>query len=199
MTDYESQTDESLMGRITSGDQQAFAVLVRRHTTLFFSAAYRMCGQTDEAEDIVQEAFLKLWDKPEGFDKTKGTKFTTWFYRVITNLAIDKNRRKKPMASPEILDVMADTTPHAETRMLEKEQNTALEHAIQALPERQKTALNLCFYEGLTNKEAADIMGVGLKALESLLIRAKKALQDDLTRSGFIQDHNKKGKTAHAR
>jgi len=199
MTDYESQTDESLMIRISRGDHQAFAVLVRRHTSLFFSAAYRMCGHTHEAEDIVQEAFCKLWERPDTFDSGKGTKFTTWFYRVVTNLAIDKGRQKKPMAPADTLDIMADKTPLAEAHMLQQEQHTALERAIQTLPERQKIALNLCFYEGLSNKEAAHIMGVGVKALESLLIRAKKTLQDDLTHAGLIEAHNTKGrKVSHA-
>ncbi len=200
MTPFEDQTDESLMERITSGNQQAFAVLVRRHTPLFFSAAYRICGTTDEAEDIVQDAFLKLWDKPEAFHQDKNTKFTTWFYRVVTNLAIDKSRKKKPMAHPDTLETMADHTPLADSALETQERQTALEEAIQALPERQKLALNLCFYEGLSNKDAADIMGVGLKALESLLVRAKKTLHSTCLSKGLIEeqpDHSRK--VAHVR
>lgn len=72
--------------------------------------------------------------------------------------------------------------------MYEKEKQGALEGAIQSLPERQKTALNLCFYEGLSNREAADIMGVSVKALESLLVRAKGALKDELSRRGMLTE-----------
>ncbi len=199
MTSFENETDESLMERITSGNHQAFAALVRRHTPLFFSAAYRICAKTDEAEDIVQDAFLKLWDRPEAFHHDKNTKFTTWFYRVVTNLAIDKSRKKKPMAPQEALEALSDQAPLAETAMQEHERAQALEQAIQALPERQKLALNLCFYEGLSNKEAADILGVGLKALESLLVRAKKTLHSELLAKGLIEPPETTRKVAHVR
>jgi RNA polymerase sigma-70 factor (ECF subfamily) len=192
------ETDESLMGRIVSGDQQAFASLVRRHSGLFFSAAFRMCHQEQEAEDIVQEAFLKLWQKPEAFDAAKGVKFTTWFYRVVTNLAIDKVRRKKPQTNPDVLEFMADKKPLADMAMEEQQEQTALEKAIAALPERQRAALNLCFYEGLSNKEAAEIMDVGVKALESLLMRAKKALREELANAGMIGKTTSERRSSHA-
>ncbi len=172
-------SDESLMARVCEGDHQAFAHIVERHSGLFYAAAYRMCGRSEEAEEIVQDAFLKLWDKPQSYDPQKGAKFTTWFYRVVTNLAIDAQRRKKPQANPDVLDYMTDQSPLADEVLAKSDREAVLEAAIQSLPERQKAALNLCFYEGLSNKEAAEILGVGIKALESLLMRAKKALKDD--------------------
>lgn len=171
-------SDESLMERVVAGDHQAFATLVERHTKMFFSAAYRVCGNPVEAEDIVQDAFLKLWAKPQAFDASKGVKFTTWFYRVVSNVAIDAARKKKPQVGAEIVDLMADGAAGADEMLVMDEQQRALEDAIQELPERQKIALNLCFYEGLSNKEAAEVLGVGVKAVESLLMRAKKALKD---------------------
>ena len=188
MAQKQDITDESLMERIKSGDHQAFAQLVERHTGLFYSAAYRMCSDAQEAEDTVQDAFLKLWQRPEVFDPNKGAKFTTWFYRVVTNLAIDKGRRKKPQAGAEVLDYMADKAPLADDRLENKEKENVLEAAIQALPKRQKAALNLCFYEGLSNKEAAEVLGVGVKGLESLLMRAKKALREDLGGQGLLKE-----------
>lgn len=181
MADIQNEdTDESLVARIQRGDHEAFAHLVRRHSGLFYSAAYRMCGNADEAEDIVQDSFVKFWQKPQGFDASKGVKFTTWFYRVVSNMAIDHMRRKKPQADPKVLEFMPDGANMADEAMVADHQAHALEQAIQALPERQKMALNLCFYEGLSNKEAAEILGVGVKALESLLMRAKQKLKDDL-------------------
>lgn len=170
--------DESLMVRICEGDHQAFSILVERHSQMFFAAAYRVCGNPVEAEDIVQDAFLKLWTKPQRYDASKGVKFTTWFYRVVTNVGIDAARKKKPQSSPDVIDFMADKADLADENLSKNQEQAALEHAIQALPERQKLALNLCFYEGLTNKEAADVIGVGVKALESLLMRAKKSLKE---------------------
>lgn len=179
-------SDESLMARVQSGDHEAFSVLVRRHTRLFFSAAYRMCPHQDEAEDIVQDAFLKLWKNPAAWDGARGVKFTTWFYRVVTNQALDALRRKKPTQGGEILDYIRDDAPDQLAGMVERDEQAVLENAVQALPERQKTALNLCFYEGLSNKDAADIMGVGVKALESLLMRAKAGVKEQLIREGFL-------------
>lgn len=192
MAQMQDIDDESLMERVCSGDHQAFAQIVERHSGMFYSAAYRMCNNNEESEDIVQEAFLKLWNKPQSYDGSKGAKFTTWFYRVVTNLAIDKMRRKKPQSNPEILDYMADKAPLADEALADKDQNDVLEIAIAALPDRQKAALNLCFYEGLSNKEAAEVLGVGVKGLESLLMRAKKALKEDLSARGLLSADKKR-------
>ena len=200
MADIDRESDESLMARVQRGDQQAFATLVRRHTQKFYAAAYRICGDMFEAEDVVQDAFLKLWNRPQVWDKNKGAKFTTWFYKVVTNLAIDQHRKKKPQANPDILDVLPDNAQRADQAMIETQEQKTLERAIKNLPERQMAALNLCFYEGLTNREAADILGVGIKALESLLIRAKAGLREELTKQGLIGiiPGQEEGKRRHA-
>lgn len=184
-------SDESLVALIqdlrVNGRHEAFAALVERHTQMFFAAAYRMCGNSEESEDVVQEAFLKFWNKPQGFDASKGVKFTTWFYRVVTNLAIDHMRKKKPHlhhgAGDDVIAFMPDGGPLADEVMAQDQEQSALEAAIQDLPERQKAALNLCFYEGLSNKEAAEVLGVGVKALESLLMRAKAGLRERFDRA----------------
>jgi len=180
-------SDESLMVRVQSGDHEAFSFLVQRRTRMFYAAAYRMCARQDEAEDIVQDAFLKLWKNPQAWDAQRGVKFTTWFYRVVTNGAVDYMRKKKPAQGGDSLDYLEDTAQSQQEGLENKQQQAVLEAAIQALPERQKEALNLCFYEELSNKEAADIMGVGIKALESLLMRAKAGLRDSLIRQGVLQ------------
>ncbi len=188
MADFENETDESLLVHVQHGDQRAFAVLVTRHVKKFHAAAYRMCSDAHESEDIVQEAFLKLWSKPQMWDPSRGAKFSTWFYRIITNLAIDRMRRKKPVAVGEVIDVFADTRANQEDMVYENQRQAALEGAIQTLPDRQKAALNLCFYEGLSNREAADILGVSVKALESLLVRAKTALKEELSKRGMLNE-----------
>lgn len=181
------ETDESLMIRIQTGDHQAFSELVGRHTQRFYAVAYRTCGHQETAEDIVQEAFLKLWRKPHSWKEGKGAKFTTWFYRVVVNTAYDFGRKKREEYGADNLDIYADDSLGADQALQQRQQQEQLEGAVQALPERQKAALNLCFYEGLSNKEAAEIMGVGVKALESLLMRAKKALKNELIRGGVIE------------
>ncbi len=180
--DAHKVSDESLMVRVCNGDHQAFAALVERHTQRFYATAFRMFGNSTQAEDAVQDAFLKLWQKPQGYDPSKGAKFTTWFTRVVTNVAIDQMRKTKPQTSPDILEFMAGSAPLADEELAAAQKAHAVEEAIQALPERQKAALNLCFYEGLSNKEAAEILGVGVKALESLLMRAKTSLKESLVK-----------------
>lgn len=187
------KSDESLMVDVQHGDHEAFAILVRRHTKMFFSAAYRMCSSQDEAEDIVQEAFLKLWKNPHGWSPDNGAKFTTWFYRVVTNQALDYVRKKKPSYDSENLDRFVDGKQNQLQELEDNKMQVDIERAINALPERQRSALNLCFYEGLSNKEAADVLGVGIKALESLLMRAKAGLREEMVRKGYLSKEQRYG------
>lgn len=193
MNESGNENDDALMARVCRGDHAAFSILVRRHSKMFFSAAYRMSGNVQASEDIVQEAFIKLWNKPQAWDPGKGTKFTTWFYRVVTNLAIDRQRREKGFVNPVVMETIADHAPRADEALQRDEEQIMLEAAIQSLPDRQKTALNLCVYEGLSNREAADVMGIGVKALESLLMRAKAGLKTEFERKGFIKVEDDKG------
>jgi RNA polymerase sigma-70 factor (ECF subfamily) len=179
--------DESLMARIISGDHRAFTMLVRRHSSRFYAHAWRMTGNRAEAEDSVQDAFLKLWRSPDSFDAERGVKFTTWFYRVVTNATIDRQRRKRETPGSDMLDLMPSGAPRQDKVLQDQDRDTALETAIQALPERQRAALNLCFYEGVSNAEAADILGVKVKALESLLMRAKKTLKETPALMGWME------------
>ncbi len=190
--DHETLSDEQLMIRVKDADHKAFSVLVSRHTRMFYAAAYRMYPSQDEAEDIVQEAFLKLWQRPEIWKSDRNAKFTTWFYRIVTNLAIDHLRKKKNTKDSSELERITDDSASAHDVMEGDEQSRALEQAIQQLPERQKIALNLCFYEELSNKEAAEIMDIGVKALESLLMRAKSGLRDIIKRQQSVLSHEGK-------
>ena len=184
--DLEILSDEDLMVRVQKASHEAFSVLVERRTKMFFGVAYRMYPDVNEAEDIVQEAFLKLWTRPQIWDSGKGVKFTTWFYRVVTNLAIDHIRKKKNTNGGDALTRIMDKRPNQQETLEEAQKKLILEEAIAGLPERQRVALNLCFYEGLSNKDAAQVMEVNLKALESLLMRAKKGLKNILIRRGVI-------------
>jgi len=182
-------SDESLMERIQKHDHRAFSCLVERRSDMFYAAAYRMVMNRQEAEDIVQEAFLKLWDKPKSWKSGNGAKFTTWFYRIVMNISLDKLRRQKNGngdVDQDLIDQMA-SGDMAQDRELEiNEEQKALDRALKTLPENQLMALNLCFYEEMSNKEAADIMGIGVKALESLLMRAKSGIKNYLHREGIL-------------
>lgn len=169
--------DESLIRLIKEGNHEAFSELVKRHSNKFYRIAYRIIFSKEDAEDIVQEAFLKLWQKRISWDPNKEVKFTTWFYKIIVNLCIDHNRKKKP--EPLFEETQLIDNQHRQDVLLhEKEKQIMLDRFIKELPERQQLALNLCFYEAVSNQEAADIMGVNIKALQSLIMRAKTTLKE---------------------
>lgn len=175
----EEQLDDSvLLKHIQDGNHRAFAVLVRRHATRFYRVAYRFLADREEAEDRVQECFLKLWEQPGRWREGKAS-FTTWFYRVVVNSCLDYRKQHPPLSLMEEAIVL-DEALQQEEILLQTEEQLKLEKEIGALPERQRVALNLCFYEGLSNKEAAQVMGVGLKALQSLVMRAKTTLKERL-------------------
>jgi RNA polymerase sigma-70 factor (ECF subfamily) len=171
------QSDHDLLALIQQGSTQAFALLVARHTERFYRLAYRYLQSREDAEDVVQDAFLKLWENPAIWQPKRSSKFTTWFYRVVVNLCLDLHKKKKPKTLEDDLLVTDDRAPVEETMMRAQEQKI-LEKEIAALSERQRTALNLCFDEGLSNQEAAEIMGINLKALQSLIMRAKTTLKE---------------------
>jgi len=169
--------DEFLIKLIQEGRHDAFAEIVNRHSKRFYNIAYRFIFNKDDAEDIVQEAFIKLWEKRLNWNPNKEAKFTTWFYKVVVNLCIDHNRKKNPEPLSEEM-ILADKQQGHEAVMEEKQKQLMLERFMRELPERQQLALNLCFYEGISNQEAAEIIGVNLKALQSLIMRAKMTLKE---------------------
>jgi len=169
--------DEFLIKLIQEGRHDAFAEIVNRHSKRFYNIAYRFIFNKDDAEDIVQEALIKLWEKRLSWNPNKEAKFTTWFYKVLLNLCIDHNKKKNPVPLSEEMPLIDKQQGH-ESVMQEKQKQVMLERFIQELPERQQLALNLCFYEGISNQEAAEIIGVNLKALQSLIMRAKMTLKE---------------------
>lgn len=175
----QAKDDTALMAQIAQGDHAAYAALVSRHNVRFFRLAYRLTGRSEDAEDILQEAFIHLWQAPHMWGPTRGSRFTTWFYQVISNRALNMRRRSMRYSVVELAEV-EDGGMDAEAALSFKRRRLWLEERIRALPDRQRLALILCFYEDLSNQEAADIMGIGLKALQSLLMRAKATLKDDM-------------------
>ena len=178
MKSLEQQADEELMVLIKSHNHDAFSALVTRHSDRFYALSYRTLFNQFDAEDIVQESFLKLWRKPELWKEKKNSKFTTWFYRIIVNACYDLNKKKSSQEAPlEADDYEQLAEKSGECEDLSHRQLSAIEIALKNLPERQRMALNLCFYEGLSNAEAAAVMEIRIKALQSLIMRGKAALK----------------------
>ena len=177
MSSASPETDEELLDKIQRGNQQAFSTLVERHSERFYRLAYRYLQNREGAEDVVQDAFLKLWEDPNRWQAQHRTKFTTWFYRVVVNLCLDRQKKKKPLEL-DSETAAPDGNESIDESMIRVQEQALLEKEISRLPERQRTALNLCFDQELTNQDAADVMGVNLKALQSLIMRAKSTLKD---------------------
>lgn len=173
-----AESDETLLTLIAKGSHAAFAALTERHAQRFYSGAYQLLQSREDAEDVVQEAFLKLWRQPGLWDPARGAKFTTWFYRIVINAALDLKRRRRVKAEPlEAAGDMASDAPFPDDVIDEEKRRRRVEKAIEALPEHQRLALTLCFYQEFSNQEAADIMGMNIKALQSLIMRAKGSLK----------------------
>ncbi len=177
MNNLQQHSDEELMKLIQAHDHAAFSELVMRHSERFYALSYRTLFNQVDAEDIVQDSFLKLWQNPSLWQAKRGVKFTTWFYRIIINACYDRNK-KKSSQELSLNDQEIDIAVIGLAAIENPNQSLSdIEIALKALPERQRVALNLCFYEGLTNQQAADVMQVKLKALQSLIMRAKTTLK----------------------
>ncbi len=179
MAAFTEATDEFLLRHIQEGSHPAFAALLQRHTRRFYGLAWSILRQKEAAEDVVQHAFLTLWEKPDLWKEERGAKFTTWFYRLVFNRCLDQKRRPGFLPLPE-KPTYADPDPLAEDMLLKREEAQRVADALLQLPERQRAALHLCFSEGMSNQQAADLMGLHLKALQSLLMRAKTTLKSRL-------------------
>ena len=175
LTEY---SDEELMQSVVAGRHDAFAVLVTRHTDCFYGLAYKTLLNYADAHDAVQSAFIKLWQNPAAFNPKKNAKFKTWFYRVVLNVVLDVHRRRKRAGVTVALDkVELYLAQPAQDGQDKEKQLNRIDKALAQLPDRQRIALVLCYYEGISNKQAARIMDVKLKALESLLMRGKARLK----------------------
>lgn len=169
-----AEPDHVLAGLVGEGNRAAYSVLMTRHVDRHVAFAERVLGGRLEAEDAIQEAFIKLWKNAARYDQRKA-KFTTWFYRIVLNQCLDQKRRKRPDALPEGFDVV-DERDGPEVELQGAQRNQRVRTALASLSDSQGAAITLCYFEGLTNREAADILDLNIKALESLLTRGRKKL-----------------------
>ncbi|HUO45005.1 MAG TPA: RNA polymerase sigma factor [Steroidobacteraceae bacterium] len=172
-----ASSDAALMERVAGGDAQAFRMLVERYLPRAHAVARRMLGSAAEAEDAVQEAFCRIWTHAAAF-RAERAAFFTWAYRIIANACLDAMRRRTPAAEPvdDMAENLADPAPDAQSR----HESLQVRQAVQALPPRQRLAVVLCYFEGMTNPEAAAAMDMNVKALEGLLVRARRSLRNRL-------------------
>ena len=182
-------TDEELMARIAEGDEYALQILVERHQTSLLNLIYRFLGDRTKSQDLAQEVFLRIWQAARGY-KPKA-KFTTWLYRIAANVCLNElkaSRRKKWLRFFQVdrdeqkveEEAFSDGSPSPEDLLLSRERNHQITQALQSLPENQRMALILKRYDDLAYEEIARILNCSVAAVESLLVRAKKNLQEKL-------------------
>lgn len=170
--------DGELVARAGRGDRSAAQMLMSRHLPKMLTLARRMLADRGEAEDAVQDAFLRLWMHAARWEPGKA-KFETWLYRVTLNQCYDRLRRRVPAHLDEAAHI-ADGAPSAESNLASAALAAQVERAVQALPERQRAAIVLCHYQECGNIEAAEILGITVEALESLLARGRRTLRKQL-------------------
>ena len=171
--------DEDLMSLVSKGDDIAFEELVQRHMKRAIRTAQAVVGNPADADEIAQEAFLLVWNKAETFDPTR-SRFSTWMYRIIVNRALDMTRRRRIVDGEPDPETPSDAqTPLEE--LIQTEEGEIVKNAVAGLNQRQRTAVALFHFEGLSVRDCADAMDVSEAAVESLLSRARASLRNRLS------------------
>ena len=187
--DLKGFPSEDLMLQIAKGDEHAFEILVERHQASLLNLIYRFIGDRTKSQDVAQEVFLRVWQGVR--DYSPKAKFTTWLYRIAANLCLNElkaSRRKKWLQFFQVdtdeqkagENDLSDSSPSPEDLLLSRERGREIANALQSLPENQRMALILKRYDDLSYEEIARILNCSVAAVESLLVRAKKNLQEKL-------------------
>ncbi len=174
----ESEDETALLARVAAGDEQAFRGLVDRHLPTVLAIGRRMLKDDAEAEDVAQETLLRLWRNAAGLELgPHGVR--PWLRRVVSNLSIDRVRARRNTTVTD--EVPEESEPPSQVRHLaERELGSRVDTALKALPERQRLALTLFHYEGMSQIEVGDVLGISDEAVESLLARARRTLKASL-------------------
>jgi len=172
-------SDESLMQAVAQGDFAAFEQLVRRHQEVVWRTAYRIVGDHQAAEDLAQETFLRVLQAADRYRPEAA--FRTYLYRIVVRLCSDYVHKRRPAPGEDLSQVLAGTVA-VEQQAERSEQSDAVQRAVAALPAKQRSAVVLRYYEGLSSRQIADVMQTTVKAVERLLARGRGALQERLAR-----------------
>jgi RNA polymerase sigma-70 factor (ECF subfamily) len=188
-----ARTDVQLMLDVKAGDEQSFALLLHRYRTPLVNFLYRMVRNREQAEDLAQEVFIRVYRAREGY--VPSAKFTTWLFRIATNLALNSVRDTRHQRMEVSLDApvtvdseegderpldVAEKNPNIEEHLVQEAQREMIRHAIDKLPEKQRAAVLLHKYQELDYGEISKILSCSESALKSLLFRAYETLRVEL-------------------
>ncbi|MBI1208757.1 MAG: RNA polymerase sigma factor [Azospirillum sp.] len=171
--------DRILIAGIAQGNHEAFQRLMGRHLPFVLALAQRLIGRRADADEIAQEAFLRVWTTAPRWRQDGEAQFRTWLYRVVVNLCLDRQRRPKTAPLEDAGDVF-DPRPDSLELVAASETERLIARALDELPPKQKAALVLCYYSEVSGAEAARILEVSESAVESLLVRGRRGLRQRL-------------------
>jgi RNA polymerase sigma-70 factor (ECF subfamily) len=171
----EHDPDSALIAGVGRGEPSATRRLVAAKLPRILALATRMLRDGAEAEDVAQEAFVRIWRTAPAWQPGRA-RFDTWLHTVVLNLCRDRLRRRRDLPSEDVPETI-DPAPDAEASLIETERGRAVAAAIAKLPERQREAILLVHYQDLSGAEAAEALEISVEALESLLARGRRALR----------------------
>ncbi|MFJ3486092.1 RNA polymerase sigma factor [Pseudomonas sp. NPDC090202] len=187
----ETDPDLELLARIGNNEADAVREMVTRKLPRLLALAGRLLGDAEEARDVAQDSFLRIWKIAASW-RSGPARFDTWLHQVTLNLCRDRLRKRKILALDDGSQALTivDEAPPPEALLQAEAQRKEMDAALAALPDRQREAIVLQYYQDLSNIEAAALMQISVEALESLLARARRNLRnhlaatDDRVRSG---------------
>ena len=175
---FRQMTDAGLLEAAAAGSHEAFTEIASRHYQPVYRLVWRMTNGGADAEDVAQEAVVTLWKNPAQVREAAALK--GWLMRVAANAVVDRSRKPRAGALDDAPDV-ADPQARPDAPLDRAQAARLVDRRIADLPERQRLALSLVYFEGMTNIEAAAVLEVSVDALESLLARARRGLKDSLS------------------
>lgn len=188
----EGETDAVLVLAIARGDGAAFRLITDRHLLVVHRLAARMLGDSNEAEEVAQDTFLKLWTHASRWrPASRDSGVLPWLRSLAMNACIDRLRRRRFHSDEEVPE-RADEAPSAAEQIDQCRLGALVSKALHSLPDRQRAAIVLTYYEELPNVEAAEALSLHLKAFESLLLRARQALKAALVSRGIVAEDLRK-------
>ena len=183
----ERDPDAELLARVARQDPAAVRSLVARKLPRLLALATRMLGDRDEAADVAQDAFVRIWKQAPRWREGEAKKIDTWVHRVALNLCYDRLRGRREVPHDDMPDEI-DPAALPDATLEARAQDERVRAALAALPARQREALVLNYYQDMSNIDAAALMGITVDALESLLARARRNLRAQLAGSGLSKD-----------
>lgn len=184
MVDHAEDSDAAQVAQTLAGNQEAFRLLVERHSQRLFRLAYRFTGSENDAEDLVQETFLKAYRSLARFEARSN--FGTWLYRICANCSLDHRRKQRPLGESQELDNpegamsaddLTNPSPSPERLLLSAEVRQELEAAIQELTPAERTAFALRHHEGMSIEEISEILGLRIPATKNTVFRGVQKLR----------------------